>query len=164
MKKYLFVALCVCFSFFICGCEEVKTLRVASINDITVGQNYSIKVVLGDDERMSEKYVDLQIRSNKDNLILDFSQEGEKGNLLTIEEKDSWYNLTYLISQNSEKSEKYQKYDDFGAKIFNFSTNFDAKLTFRVVVGDVVTNEKTSEEIFILSEDVSKEVCVDVKN
>lgn len=167
MKKFLLIFLCVCFSFLAVGCESETQLRVATISDMTgpLSTHYSIKVVLEEDDRVAERYVDLQIKSSKEGQTLRFGEENGDAYTITLKEKDYWYNLTYLISQTNgiDVEGKYEKYADFGTKIFNFSSQNDVTLTFRVVAGKEKVSEDTGEKILVLSEDISKEVKIKVK-
>jgi len=167
MKKFILIFLCVCFSFLCVGCESETQLRVATISNITspLSTHYSIKVVLEEDERVSERYVDLQIKSSKDNQVLRFGEENSDAYSIVLEEKDYWYNLTYLKSKTNGVGVEgnYEKYSDFGNKIFNFTSQNDVDLVFRVVAGKEKVSEDTGEKILVLSEDISKEVKVKVK-
>ena len=165
MKKILSIILCVCF--LLVGCETGTAVRAGHISEITgaLSTNYAIKVVLDNDDRVSEKYVDLQLKSSKANQTLTFGEEMEDPFTICLPKEDYWYNLTYLISQTNGATgkESYQGYEEFGNRIFMFTSQNDVKLTFRVVVGDKKTNSETGEEILVLSESISEEVVVDVK-
>ncbi len=167
MKKIILIFFCVCFSFLALGCESETQLRVATISNITspLSTHYSIKVNLEEDERVAERFVDLQIKSSKENQTLRFGEENGDAYTITLEEKDYWYNLTYLISKTNGVGVEgnYEKYSDFGNKVFNFSSQNDVTLVFRVVAGKETTSEETGEKILVLSEDISKEVKVKVK-
>lgn len=160
MKKCIVVLLCAIFC-FVLGCTSETKLRIAHISELTSGNstNYSIKVTLDEDDRIEERYVDLQVKSDKEKLFLSIGKENQQPKTVFLDEKDYWYNITYLLSDDEE----YQMYKDYGAKIFNITSNNDAKLTFRVVAGKVKENEETSEKILVLGEEISDEVVVDVK-
>ena len=100
------------------GCETETQLRVATISDITSSRStyYSIKVVLEEDDRVAERYVDLQIKSSKDGQILRFGEENGDAYTITLDEKDYWYNLTYLVSKTNGVGIEgnYEKYENFG--------------------------------------------------
>lgn len=167
MKRALLIVLCVCFCFLAVGCENQTKVRCAYINDITGALNtrYSIKVILDEDDRVSDKYVDLQIKSNKEEQQLKFGIENGDAYTLTIPKKDYWYNLTYLISETNGTGVEagYTLYEDFGNRVYNFSSNNDVDLTFRVVAGQVKKNTDTQENMLVLSEDISEEVTINVK-
>ncbi len=167
MKKFVLIILCVCFCFMGAGCENETKLRVAHISEMTgaLSTDYAIKVVLYNDGRMEDKYVDLQIKSSKEEQLLTFGEEMQDQYVICLPKSDYWYNLTYLISKTNGATGEagYQTYEDFGTKVFLFSANNDVDLTFRVVAGQTKKNEETQEEILVLSEDISKEVKVEVK-
>lgn len=167
MKKFFLIVCCVCFCFLAVGCESETNINAAHISDITgaLSTNYAVKVVLDDDERVNDKYVDLQIKSSKDEQLLKFGEELGEAYVVCLPKSDYWYNLTYLTSKTNGATAEggYQKYEDFGSKVFNFTSPNDVELTFRVVAGQTKLNEQTKEEILVLSEEISKEVTLKVK-
>ncbi|MBP3619380.1 MAG: hypothetical protein J6J24_01830 [Clostridia bacterium] len=168
MKKLILIVLCVCFSFLCYGCESQTMVKSARISDITtaLSTKHSVKVVLDKDERVTGKYVDVQLKSDKENQFLNFGEENQQGYTIFLPKKNYWYNLTYLISQtNGTKSEgNYQPYEEFGDRVYNFTSKNDFNLTFRVVVGQKKDNSSSGEEILVLSESVSDEVSIEVKS
>ncbi len=166
MKRFFIVLLCVCLC-FLAGCEDETKLTSAHISDITgaLSTDYAIKVVLDEDDRVVDKNVGLQIMSNVENLSLKFGEELGDDYTLTLPRKDYWYNLTYLISKTNGvgKEAGYLGYEEYGDRVFRFSSNQDVELTFRMVVGKTKVNSKTGEEILVLSEPISEEVKVNVK-
>lgn len=167
MKRVIYIFLCLCICFLVVGCENETKIRSAHISDLTgaLSTKYSIKVVLDEDKRVQDKYVDLQIKSSQEEQLLKFGEENGDAYTICLPKSEYWYNLTYLISNTNGASVEggYQKYEDFGNKVYNFSSNNDVDLTFRVVVGQSKKNEETQEEILVLSEDVSDEVVINVK-
>lgn len=167
MRKIISVILCVCFCFLLCGCENETQIKSAHISEITgaLSTDYAIKVTLDNDARVNDKYVDLQIKSSKEEQLVTFGEEMEEQFVICFPKSDYWYNLTYLISKtNGVQGEAgYKSYEDFGSRVFLFSADNDVDLTFRVVAGETKRNEETQEEILVLSEDISKEVKVSVK-
>ncbi|MBE7075642.1 MAG: hypothetical protein E7375_01050 [Clostridiales bacterium] len=167
MKKFILIVWCVCFSFLLVGCSGETKIMSAHLSDSTgaLSTKYAVKLVLDKDDRVNDKYVDVQVRSSKDEQILNFGVEAGDQYSIYLPKKDFWYNLTYLISKTNGTSVEagYQKYEDYGNKIFNFCADNDVDLTFRVVAGQVKVNEKTQEEILVLSEGISKELKIEVK-
>ena len=162
MKKCFVGFLCAIFC-FVLGCTSETELKIAHISEMTVGNgtNYSIRVTLDEDDRMEERFVDLQVKADKENQFIEIGEENVAHKAICFEKKDYWYNLTYLLSD--ENVEEYQTYKDYGTKIFNFTSKSDVKLTFRVVAGKVKQNETTGEKILVLGESISDEVTIDVK-
>lgn len=167
MKKFVLVFLCLCFCFLTVGCESETRILSGHISEITGARSteYAIKVTLDDDDRVNEKYVDLQIKSDKENQFLKFGQELGDNHVVCLEKKDYWYNVTYLISNSNGTHVEagYTPYKDFGDRVYMFTSQNDVGLTFRVVAGQTKLNEQTKEEILVLSEEISEEVKVDVK-
>lgn len=149
------------------SCEAETKLRTAHISEITgaLSTDYGIKVVLDKDDRVADKFVDLQIKSSKTEQVLTFGEERGMQYSICFPKSEYWYNLTYLISKTNGVSDEsgYQSYEDYGNKVFLFSADNDVNLTFRVVTGDVKKNTDSGEEILVLSEDISTEVTVAVK-
>ncbi len=166
MRKFLLAFMCVLFC-FCCGCETQTALQLAHISDNTLGNstNYSVKVVLDDDERMDEKYVDLQIKSSESGQVVSIGEHGEEKTSVRFDKKDYWYNLTYLVDKANGVSAEggYQKYQQHGSKTYNLTTKSDVKLTFRVVVGNLKKNTQTNEEILVLSEPISNEFVLKMR-
>ncbi len=167
MKRFFLISLCLCFCLILIGCESETAVKAGHISEITgaLSTDYAIKVTLDDDKRVDEKYVDLQIKSTEEEQLLSFGEENGDAFVLFIPKKDYWYNLTYLISQTNGSSgqENYKKYEDFGNRVYIFTSQNDVDLTFRVVVGETKINEESKEEILVLSEPISDEVVVKVK-
>ncbi len=165
MKK---VFLCIlCFCLFLAGCESETQVNCAHISNITsaLSTNYAIKVVLDDDDRVSDKNVGLQIKSSESDLTLVFGEEMGDDYTLSLPNADYWYNLTYLISKTNGVTTEagYLMYEEYGDRVFRFSADKDVELTFRMVAGETKVNEETGEEILVLSEPISDEVTISVK-
>ena len=122
MKKFVLIILCVCFCFMGAGCENETKLRVAHISKMTgaLSTNYAIKVVLDNDDRMEDKFVDLQIKSSKEEQLLTFGEEMQDQYVICLPKSDYWYNLTYLISKtNGATSTDIPNHSDFGNILFH---------------------------------------------
>ena len=115
MKKFLLIILSVCF--LLVGCDSKTEVRSVHITEATgaLSTVYAIKVTLDTDERMEEKFVDLQIRSSEENQLLTFGEENEEVFEISLPKKDYWYNLTYLIDRSNGVAVVgvYQTYEDF---------------------------------------------------
>ena len=94
MKKKVLMVLYVLFCcLLIVGCENETLLRVAHISDNTAARsiNHSIKVVLDDDDRVNEKYVDLQIKSDKSGQKLSIGLERQDKTSVVLEKADFYH-------------------------------------------------------------------------
>lgn len=168
MKKKIVMVLCVLFCcLLLVGCEKETMLRVAHISDNTAAKsaNHSIKVVLEDDERVKEKFVDLQIKSGKPGQKLLIGEDRHDKTNVVLEKADFWYNLTYLLDKANgiDVKVEYSPYKEYGDKVFNFNVPNDVKLTFRVVAGNTKKDQESGDEILVLSEDISDEVIINAK-
>lgn len=167
MKKFILIILCVCFCFLTTACENETVIRTAHISETTgaLSTDYSIKLVVDEDERLEDKYADVQIKASVEGQVLNFNEENKKPVTLVFAKKDYWYNLTYLIDMANGVSAEgdYVKYKEFGNHVYMFTSNNDVDLTFRVVAGQIKENPETKEKILVLSEEVSEEVTVNVK-
>ena len=163
-KKLL--CLCLLFVVFCVACES-DGLKTAYLNDATNGlsTNYAIKVVLSEDERVNDRYVDLQVRSDKAGQIISFGEEGSDKVDIVFENADDWYNITVLLNKANDKSgeEIYEKYSEKGNKTYLFTSNSDVNLTFRVVVGNVTDNDEKTGQLLTSVESVSDELEINVK-
>ena len=167
MRRMIVLFLCISFCFILIGCENTTTVKSGHISEITgaLSADYAIKVTLDNDDRVKEKYVDLQIKSSNENQFLTFGEENANTLIISLPKKDYWYNLTYLITQSNgiSNDENYKKYEDFGNRVYMFKTQNDVELTFRVVAGQTKTNNETGEEILVLAESISDEVVLKLK-
>ena len=166
-NRCFLIFLCLCFCFLAAGCTDGTKLTVAHISDITgaLSTDYAIKVVLDEDDRVKDKFVGMQIMSSEENLALKFGEELGDDYTLVFPKKDYWYNLTYLISKTNGlgKEAGYLGYEEYGDRVFRFSADKEADLTFRMVAGQTKKNQESGEEILVLSEPISAEVKVHVK-
>lgn len=168
MKKKIFMVLCVLFCcLLLVGCEKETMLRVAHISDNTAAKsaNHSIKVVLEDDERVKEKFVDLQIKSDKEGQRVLIGKDREDQTTVVLDRADFWYNLTYLLDKANgiDVKVEYLQYTEYGDRVYNFNVPNDVKLTFRVVAGNTKKDQESGDEILVLSEDISDEVIINAK-
>ncbi len=166
-KRAFLLFLCLCFCILAVGCSDGTKLTVAHISDITgaLSTDYAIKVVLDEDDRVKDKFVGMQIMSSEDDLSLKFGEELGDDYTLVFPKKNYWYNLTYLISKTNGlgKEAGYLGYEEYGDRVFRFSADKEADLTFRMVVGQTKKNQESGEEILVLSEPISDEVKVHIK-
>lgn len=165
--KRLFSIVLILFICVTAGCDNAQKLRVAHLSDATSGlsTNYAVKMILDKDERMKEKYVDLQIKSSTEGQKLTIQEEREDEFDIFLENKDKWYNLTVLIAKANGLAghETYQKYVDKGNKTYIITSLNDTKITLRVVAGNVVENDAGTGQILTSIDDVSDELELEIK-
>ncbi len=152
--------------FAISGCDG-EGVMCAHVCNKTQGlsTNYAFNMVLDKDSRVEEKYVDLQIKCSDAGQFISFGKELEEKTTLYFEKADEWYNLTVLIANANGLSgyETYEKYVDKDNDIYLFTSPNDTKLSFRVVVGNVVANDAGTGQILTSTEVVSNVLEMDVK-
>lgn len=159
-KKKLFLLLCI-LGLAIGGCESVGQIRAASISEVTAaGSNdYAVRFVFNDDKRIEEKYYDIQLMSNTDNLSIIFHREGEDKISVDIKESNRWLSMTTLklSSASMTGSEKFNQLKNAVDETYIFNFNKPCKITFRVVAGDAVDASSGSGQILANSEPISKD-------
>lgn len=152
--------------FFSVGCDNQGLLCV-HLSDATQGlsSNYAVRMVLDNDSRVEEKYVELQIKSSAEDTRLNFGEEGQEPQEIIIEEADEWYNITVLQASSNGMSgnETYEKYKDKGNMTYLFTSSVGAKISFRVVVGEAVQNDDKTGYVLTSAECVSNELSLNVK-
>ena len=166
MKFRNLLCLFVCFSIFLfAGCESTNDLRCAYFSNITApgSSNNALKVTYQKDSRVDEKYVDVQVKSNRECQI-EFHKENEEAiDLVFYDTK--WNSLTTLIcdAQGRENQESFKKYKETASQTFILATNYnDVFLTFRVVVGDSIENAGGTGFILTNAKEVSDEFKVNL--
>ncbi len=148
------------------GCENSTALRTASFTDISISasKNYGVGVKFSEDKRLQEKYVDVQVKSDKviDKMYI-WEDNGEKYSL-SFNVKDSWKSITTILVEGEEKAgtEQFEKYSEALSRRYLFSSSTPVNLTFRVVVGDVEDNSKGTGKVFVGSEPISDEFTLKV--
>ncbi len=152
--------------FVLVGCNA-DGINCAYIYNKTQGEstNYAINVILDNDSRVEEKYVDLQIKCSDAEQTINFGEELQGKSALYFEKADEWYNLTVLVANAGGVAgyEKYEKYTDKGNKNYLFTSSNNTTLYFRVVVGNLTENDAGTGQILTSTEVVSNELKVDVK-
>ena len=166
MKKLYKFGLIFVLLIFLSGCDG-EEVRCAHLNNKTQGQstNYAISFSLDKDDRMKEKYVDLQIKSSCEGQVISFGREMEEKTSLYLEDKDVWYNLTVLIAEQNGLSgyETFEKYVDKKNETYLFTVENDTTLTFRVVAGNITENDEKTGQILTSVEAISNELKVEAK-
>ena len=148
------------------ACENDNTILSANISEITQGNSdsYTIKVVYEKDSRMDNKYVDIQVRCDVEDLVLNFNEEGNDIISLNLSKENRWHSLTSLISSANgiKGKESFKKYEDVNNVIYTFTCNEKAKVDFRVVAGDNVDNDDLNGQILVNAEPISKIVSIKI--
>lgn len=159
MKKLILPIFCFV-AIFMMGCENSTNLRCATIREITSAgsENYGVSVSFMEDERVKEKFVDVQVKANEECQLVFWEENGEKMTL-NLYKKDDWYSLTSLIAiaQDKPNTEKFMPFKDAVTKTYIFNSEKPVELTLRVVAGDVEENSQKTGDVLVGSEDISDE-------
>ena len=151
---------------FLSACENDITILSATISEITQGNSdsYTIKIVYEKDSRMDNKYIDVQVRCDVEDLVLNFNEEGNDVISLNLTTENRWHSLTSLISSANGVSgkEMFKKYKDANNIIYTFTCKEKAKVDFRVVAGDTVENDDLNGQILVNAEPISKIVSLKI--
>lgn len=171
MKNYLkylvLFSFCLMLSVVMIGCENSTALRTASFSDISISgsDNYGVAVKFAEDKRLEDKYVDVQVKSNKaiGNIYI-WEDNGEKYKF-SFAEADSWNSITSIFVNGKGKpnTEKFVKYSNALSKRYLLSSGEEVDLVFRVVVGDVTKNAQETGEVLVGSEQISDEFTLKVE-
>ena len=161
MKK-LFILV---FSFFVAvtflGCENATKISLASFSNMTSAgsENYTVKISFQSDTRFQEKYYDVQIMSDTEDVELVFWKEGEDKLTSTLTEKNVWNSLTSLkvSAAGLEGQEDFSQLKDAVNEIYIFNVNKPCKLIFRVVAGQISENSDKTGLIIANTEPISND-------
>lgn len=161
MKKLKFLALLIMCACIFAGCENSNEITVAYLSNATSAgsDDYSVKISFQQDDRVEEKYYDIQIMSDVENLSFTFFREGDGQMSATISQKDRWNSLTSLIysSMGQEGRETFSRIKDAVDVIYVFNVEQPAKLFFRVVAGEVEDNAEGTGQILANTQPVSED-------
>ncbi len=169
MKKFFLsitTFVLICCSIVFVGCQENSILQCASFSEVTSSgsDDYAVRVNFYNDKRIEDKYVDIQIKSNKVADVTFWEDNGEKL-VISFDDYDEWRSLTSLVyfAKVQEGEEKFEKFKDAPAKTFMFNFDGDIELTFRAVVGETEENSEQTGEILVGSQPISKQFTLKIK-
>lgn len=159
MKKIKFLALLIICACIFAGCESSNEITVAYLSNATSAgsEDYAVKITFQQDDRVENKYYDIQIMSDVDDLQFTFFQEGEGKMSATISQSNRWNSLTSIIysSMGQEGKESFEQLKNAVDVIYVINVEKPAKLFFRVVAGEVEDNADGTGEILANTQPVS---------
>ncbi len=159
MKKLFLLIFPLFLCSIICGCESMAGIKLATFSNITSAgsENYTFRLNFQNDSRYEEKYFDVQIMSDQENIEITYNIEGENKLTSTITEKNVWNSLTSLKSDAMGLlgHEEFDQLKDAVSQIYIFNVSKSCKLTFRVVVGQLAENEQQTGFVLLNTEPVS---------
>ncbi len=168
MKKLRFLWLLPVIScIFLFGCENSNKIYVASFSEITAAgsTDYGVKISFADDKRVEEKYYDVQLMSDENDVGMTIFLEGDEKFSATISERGRWQSLTSLKvnAAGLEGRETFSQLKDAINQNYIFSVNKKCKLIFRVVAGEMVKNSNGVGQVLANTNAVSKDFVIDCK-
>ena len=152
--------------FFLFACENSTQLRCATISEITSSgsDNYAVRINYLKDNRLKEKYTDVQIKCDKVCQLI-FWEENQEKITLNIDDFDEWFSLTSLIFQANDREgeETFEKFTDATGKTYLFNYDGTLQITLRVVAGDIEDNSAGTGKILVGSEPISPQLTIKIK-
>ncbi len=167
-KNFALFSFCLMCSMAFVGCENSTALRTASFSDISVSgsDNYGIGVRFQTDKRLNGKYVDIQVKADKEmQNIYVWQDNGKEKYNFNITEANQWQSITtiFVTAQNKPDTEKFEKYEEATSRRYLFSSSQPITLIFRAVVGDVVENAEGTGDVIVETEPISDEFKLKVE-
>ncbi|MDD3397494.1 MAG: hypothetical protein PHR96_03010 [Clostridia bacterium] len=98
INSILIIYLCFALS---CNANEYNPINVTFKNGTLPGsENYVVTAVFLEDKRIRDKYTDIYIMANLNEIKLSIGKEPNQPVEILLTEKDKWYSLTDLMSQS----------------------------------------------------------------
>ena len=134
-----FLTMCLIF-----GCASETPINVTFKDGTLAGsKNYVITAVYLEDKEIRDKYTDILVKSDTDDLSIALTKElGETYNI-TLKNAYQWYSITDLVSQD-ETTKDFAKFSQAEATTYIINSEKQANLQFKAVGGDYVYNTHTN--------------------
>ncbi len=162
----LFSLAVVCLTLFV-GCESSTALHTASFTDISISgsKNYGVAVKFAEDKRLEEKYIDVQVKSDRKINDVTIWQDGGEKYTFNFEEPDTWKSITTILvnGKNEPDTEVFEKYTEATSRRYLFSGKEEFTLVFRVVAGESIDNNLGKGKVLVGSEAISDEFTLDIE-
>ena len=152
MKRIIiFISLILCL--VLNGCKSEDPPINVSFKNQTImgGKTHTLTVVYAEDKRIRDKYTDILVKSDQENLTLNFAKELDSSKTINIENSGQWYSLTKLY----DPSFSLTTFAKAQTTTYVFTSNKEAKLKFKVIGGDLNESEnfQTLTNIFTVSKE-----------
>lgn len=160
--KRIFVLAIAILGLTMVACGGPSNIMAASFSDISISSSgsFGVGIKFAEDKRIEDKYVDIQVKANKEMDDMRMWEDGSGTKYkISFKEKGEWQSITVMYAEAQDKAgtEQFVKYSEVLARRIMFSSPEKVDLTFRVVVGDVIDNEKKTGQVLVSSEPISKE-------
>lgn len=156
MKKTILTFIMIIIFIFLSGCNSdlFTPINVSFKNQTLLGsENYTLVVVYAEDKRIRDKYTDLYISADLDNIKLKITKElGESYNI-EIPNSNTWYSLTNLIGQKLHLA----TFATVETTIYIINSNKTTTIKLKAMGGDLIYNLDTGESSLTNAFEVSKE-------
>ena len=160
--KGLFFSIISVIGLFIYGCENANNIRTATFSNITAygSDKNTIKVSFERDDRVNDKYFDIQIRVSEE-IKLNIAEEMKESLEIDIS-GTRWNSLTTLMvnASGAPDTEEFAIYKEVQSKTYIITAPKEVYITFRVVVGEAEENSKKTGYILSNSKEISEEYKV----
>ena len=140
---------------FLLGCGSETPINVTFKDGTQTGsENYVITAVYLEDKGIRDKFTDILVKSDTENLEFTLTKELGDVYKINIENANEWYSVTELVSQDQTKN--FAKFSQAEATTYIINSEKEANLQFKAVGGDYVYNRKISAGELANTFDVSK--------
>ena len=157
MRKFVAIFVSCLLIFVVAGCSRQPIVAFFMDGTSAGSDIYTINVSFAEDEKFEDKHIDLLIKSDTDNLVMTFKREFDQDIQITIEKKEEWNSLTYLINSANppENQESYMPFSERSNMTLVIESEQDAIITFKAVIGDEYQNSQ-GYTILVNQVDISK--------
>lgn len=139
----------------ILGCASQTPINVTFKDGTLAGSpNYVITAVYLEDKGIRDKFTDILIKSDIDDLNISLTKELGETFYVSLKTANKWYSITELISQNATKN--FAKFSQAEATTYIINSEKEANLQFKAVGGDYVYNRHINSGELVNTFEVSK--------
>lgn len=124
-----------------CNVNEYNPLNV-TFNDSTLAgsSNYVISAVYLEDKRIRDKYTDIFISADKDNIVLSICKEYEEPIEITLNERNRFQSLTKLMNQQ-RKQFRLTNFAKAQTTTYIIKSKEKVNLKFKAVGGEIINED-----------------------
>ena len=155
MKKVVFLFLCVVM-LTLGGCDSALAYTPMNVvmnnQSLLHSPNAVITVVYGEDKRVREKYTDVFVMVDTENVEFQIAKELGEFKAVVIPEKDTWYSLTNLLGANLCPA----KFSAVETTTFIFRADQKCEIALKAQGGDLQHNLDNGSFQLVNTFDVSK--------
>ena len=152
----ILISLCV-----LAGCEASNTVKTVAFSNITSAgsEDYTVRIMFIEDERVDNKYYDIQLKADKP-MTIKIGKEMEEKKVIQL--SDKWNSLTSLLV-DEPNTETFTKGSEAITLVYILTAEAKANITFRAVVGGIEENAFGTGYIITSPEECSDEFVLQTK-